>query len=440
MAHRTRSFVIRSLFLALCILPTMFLFGWAVSGDTPKGRTETLIQWRQSLSHELNVDVHIGSIESFETTIVLNDVGLFDKEHGKLLAKSAQVTIYPAQDLQQVVVSQLEVYTAQLDLLGQAMNHIQQSTLRHPIVIDAAQCNLVGPDARTLTDLRLQVRQTDEQARWDLAFRVAGAEAPSKSHFRLRRDRRSERPLVAWELETSHAPLPVSVAWSLMPKLRMLGAECEFQGRVVSEQFPLDHKQFADGGRATRIQGTFRQLDIQGILENFFYRLTSSDAELLLQDARIENDRLTFASGSFKSSAGTIGRRFMQQVSQSLFLKFDRRFEQKAYARYSRLGLAFQISKGQLALAGLGPRDQSAMSPAVMVWGGGTPLPMIAGQARGLVPAVAISNLLSHRSAKQVAATKEAYNFLKHLPVPKVERPPNWQSIKPRTSVRVETP
>ena len=82
--------------------------------------------------------------------------------------------------------------------------------------------------------------------------------------------------------------------------------------------------------------------------------------------------------------------------------------------------------------------SSSRIMTVVLFSGDGLPVPMLGGQSQGLIPAVAVSDLLNRKSARKVAATTEGYEFLKHLPIPAIERPLGWPQTRPRTSIRVQ--
>ena len=428
MANKTRQFFLRALFVAVCILPTMVVLAWALVGETPRDRVVQLKYWRTILERKLGVAVEIESVERFDSTIVLSGVRLSDKETNLPLASAEQVTIYPGEKLTQIVASHSQFFTKQLDLIHRAVVSLQRTRLEKPVVLDAARCTLTGQDARTLTDIRAQIQQTNERAHWDVAFRVAGSAMPSKCQFTLLRDRSADRPLVSWKLNTGTTRLPLSVAWSVCPVLRFLGESCEFRGSLVSKGDSSDGKQI-------QLSGTLSNIELDEIFRSFYHRLTGKGV-LFLSFAEIRNSVLVSASGRLQSNGGTISSRLMESARDAFHLTFDPKFSEKLSYRYGKLAFAFRIQGGKLAVRGYGRQHAGATSPAVVEWAGG-PLTMLGGGSKGLIPALAVSQLMVPGSAHKISATRDVYRFLKYLPVPAIQRPPGWDKRKPQTSIRV---
>ena len=113
-------------------------------------------------------------------------------------------------------------------------------------------------------------------------------------------------------MDTGDQTLPVQIAKSWWPSLRVLGGDCEFQGRAQIEQHDLQtHASLA---------GKLSHVDLSELVTRQFPRILSGTADLELNEVSITDNQLEILVGRLHSNHGQIGQPFLKALQRELGL------------------------------------------------------------------------------------------------------------------------
>jgi hypothetical protein len=414
MHESTRRLICRSVFLLLCLLPTIAVSLWIGVIRSSTYQAMQRASWQRELSRQWGLTVTLQAVSQPRRGVTLLDgIRVCDPETEALIAEIRQVEVGAHGGSRVVIAAQPEVQGDQLARLWTAFH---ERFLRSdpgsvpPAQIHAGELTIHREDrarSSTLTDVRCSIHVAVEGPQARFEFRDVALQMAEPARVRVTRNRQLSPPATRWELDTRGTPLPCSLLADHLPALRWLGAESTFQGSVDLTQMP--------GGWHGELAGRFRSVDLdQLVSERYDHRLTGI-AEVLLRRARFQHGKLSDAAGDLSCQGGIVSRSLLAQADKALGVVADTRvraLEADMLWRYRELKFGFEINPEGLQIIG---HCEHPSQGVVMTDQYG---PLLTDQPREIAQVVALVQTLASPNGQQVPATAEAYQLLHVLPIP----------------------
>lgn len=393
--------ICRAGFLALCVVPTLWVGVWIIAHKRPSHRTV----WEAALAARLDTEVRIDAVRH--------------PQPGVTRLEGLQL-VEPGEQQPWIEIAQLELrhfrgmWTARVDRAvlrnrpAELRSLLARCSIPHPGV-DESSVQL-SIDRLELLDAGEEavVRQVvvERQAGGDVRARALASEN-AESPWRLELARQDGVRHV--RLDTGTTPLPAAVAAWMLPVVQSLGKEASYLGTAEIL--------IAEDGISGQAAGTFHRLDLQSLTEQFLpaeMRL-SGETDVTLSDVQFHNGRLTRAEGSFHSRCGKVRRPWLEGLVHDLNVQWqtaDSRSNDSAdETPYKEFAFSFVLEPHQIRLAGTcGGAPAGTMMTGV---DGGVILSTAASLPQ---PATSLARLLSPPTRDWIPATTQAQWVLGHLP------------------------
>jgi hypothetical protein len=339
----------RAAFIALCIVPTGGVLGWAAWQARP---------WRgaalaSELSELLHVDVVLDDASHpapGETK--LTGLALSDPETGDLLARCELVHVTRDAAGTHIAADQVTIAPAATPILARWLDDRFRGAAGEPVHLSLGAIRLTaepGEDpGHTLHDVEGEVTRASDGAQAWLRFAMAeNTPLEVRPKIRVVRDRRTARPYTAVEVDATGQPLPCELAAGIWPAVATLGPESRFQGKMVVWPTP--------DGSAAEILGELTNVELERLFAGQLGRYVAGRASIQLEQAGVSGGRLVHATGLVRSGPGVIEKDFSQRIADWLgmgFIKATPVETSTAPVEFTELGFRFHLSTQGLQLEG----------------------------------------------------------------------------------------
>jgi hypothetical protein len=423
----TKTHLCRAAFVALCLAPTCAVLAWSVAVHLPSYRRSH----ERAIAVQLGLHAQLAKVSSPRPdTTLYEGLDLFDPETRQLLARLPFVEVQT--DGTTITVKLPFPATLNGERLEAfwKLGHDQAlaSSVWLQLWIEAQNLTLHLPEGdESFTDLKCQVENGQDQARFDLTFRraVAGMKPAEPAELTVVRQRQTTSPGGVFQLDTGPTPLSCSLAAFVWPDVECLGKTGEFQGRILAAE--------QAGTWKTELRGRATHIDLDQLISQRFPHKLSGRADMELEQVTIHAGRIETATGSIAAGPGIISRSLIQSAQAHLHLQAPAETNQGGdnLVHYERLGVAFQMSQQGLALKGELPKGAMLLDDHHKS--------LLGEPAMLSQPVVNLARALVPQSDVQVPATRETDRFTRALPVPSVAAPASGQSPVTRArSLRIK--
>lgn len=420
-------------FMLFCAAPTIGVIGWMLLiGRTVFTESEQAA-CRTALSSQLGLQVDFEQMSRTSAgALLLTNVKISDPETNIEILRAHSIEATTGQRGIVLVCSFVE---ANLDQLAADWSTLHDGLIRRRIALSddlfivANRVSLVrrGPGdeperAETFTDVSCEFLRPTTGALFTAKFRRANDPSAELAELRMQRTANATEQKTKFSLDTHRTPLPCWLLADYSESLRLMGDDCEFNGKLWLETARNDDWQGDIGGRFTGV-------DLERYVASRFPHRLSGRAELILDPpAKFRRGRLIEATGVLQSPRGVIGRELLKAAGDQLGLNWKR--DSGRNGGYTELAMGFRITTDGLSLTGL-----CQTAGALVVDAGG---PLLTEQDRQPVPVVNLVNALVPSSDVQVPATEETSPLLRALPIPSVAPQPPQKVEGPRASIRLQ--
>ena len=405
LTERTHRLICRAGFVVLCAVPTFFVCSWIVAANLPSQRSA----WENGLSARLGAHVTIAAVSYPQPGLTrlaglavaeprgnepLLQIARLDlrRENGKWLTETNDITLTPGSHGLWPLLCRCAGPTP--GVADAAVQLLAQKVTLHRPTGDTTLRRLSADRGRTNGgSLTLSVMVSED------------ATAP----LRLELQSQADGALRA-QLETGTPGLPAPLATVVLPPAARLGSQANFSGTLDCTLSETD----ATGQFSGELSGIDLQtLTAQDIPPELAMRGTG---KLTINELHFQNGRITTARGSFHSSRGTVGPRFIAAAIEALRLRSGVPLESMAAFRgpvpFGELGFDLTLDAKQLKLVG---RCIGAPAGTLMT---GRPdnAPLLTTTSEPQLP-TSLARMFSPQSLDWVPATPQAQWLLDRLPV-----------------------
>lgn len=403
LSYTTRCLVCRAAFLAVCVVPTMAVLLYAGWIRHPAH----LAGYERRLETRLRMSASIAAVEQIQPgRMLLHNVELRRRTSGRWLFRTPKLETGSNE-------ATLVLIASHVDLSGDCWAHLVDLLEEHAagsndtVALSASRVNWhCGQQVTQLEQLVARLQQGESGPVCELRFRLQDRRAAEPVRLMVARVRDDERQLTGYEFDTGDLHVPCSLALPALPWLVRLGPHAEFSGHVI-----LYH---GDEGWQGELRGRLRGIDLRRLMSDPIDQEVHGMAELRLERARFDRNRLSHASGTLTAGPGMIGPSLRLSAIRSWRLVASPAAAQSAeLLPYDELALQFTITSAGLNIAGaclegpkgtiLGDRHQPLLSTA--------------GPEEHL-PLVSLIHLLAPTSNELVPASRQAGRLLEMLPTP----------------------
>ncbi|QDU29206.1 hypothetical protein ETAA8_43130 [Anatilimnocola aggregata] len=416
MHRNTAQFVCRLGFVLCCLLPTCVTGGWIAYRSFAGVVLSQKQEWEHVLSQRLGLRVTCEALDySQPNAAELKNVALFDPETGVPIATLALLEVIREEKQWKLIGWQAVVESAQLP---QVMQVLQQRLLKMSAT-DALPCaiwlrEITLRDAErslTLVDLNGTWQSTKDGPLGGLQFRLPEAEpnAP-RGRIVVQRNRQTSPPSTRWQFESGALPLPCSLAAPGWRDLRHLGIGATFLGQL----------ELVDAGEQSsgRLRGTFEHVDLDALISEQFAHQLSGLAICKIEDATLEQNRLTMIRGTVQARDGWISRSLLQAATEHLQLHCpvaETLPASGAPVSYRQLSLGFDLRDGGLQLSGSADPLRAGV---LLATGSGS---ILETPPRHQATSLGFVRMLVPESEWQVPAARPAQALARFLPLPELQ-------------------
>ncbi|MBX3414403.1 MAG: hypothetical protein KF708_17070 [Pirellulales bacterium] len=313
----TRRGLFRLAFVLLAVIPTAGLASWTAVRHMPGyvDAFEATIAERTGLDTSLKAIDHLRPGE-----MRLVQLELRDPETGLLIARAERVTLTQTADL---IALDLEDAKLESGGLANAWHALDRRLRRQGGNLPHGQLRITASSLTThaaeqplvLHAVEAHLDSSAVETKLELTFSTNDANDADKVTLHVDRDRRTNPPTFRFELIAEEDPLPCALAEPLWSAAPWFGPQAEFRGRVKS----------VEGTNAdwiTTIRGRFSKVDVRNAIEAHFPHSMRGSAEVLLEEASLENERLVAARGTITAGPGHIALSLIDSSWRSLRLLF----------------------------------------------------------------------------------------------------------------------
>jgi len=345
----TRRGVFRLAFVVLAILPTFGLAGWTAMRHLPSYTAA----FEQTIAEHTGLTVSLKTVEHprpGETRLV--QLELRDPESGLLIARAERALIRSADDGQLYI--HLDGAKLEAGGLAEAWHALDLRLRRQVGELPHGHAHLTadhftthaGENPVVLHDVKVDVDCRAVGTEMRMTFRTTEAAGAGEVLLRVVRDRRTIPPTSGFELHSEDAPLPCALAEPLWKAAPWFGPQAQFIGQVEAADS-------ADGSWKSKIVGRFLEVDLKSAIEMHFPPRLRGTAEIVLEEAWLDGDRLTSAKGTITAGPGSIGRDLVERSSRALHLlqNENRLAAMTELSRFESLACAFEVDARGIALS-----------------------------------------------------------------------------------------
>jgi hypothetical protein len=424
---KTRRWVCRSAFLAVAVLPTAGVLGWAAAEHRP-GR---VAQFERDLRQHLRLAVSLDDVSQPRPGhTLLSGVRIVDPESGDVVLTSPAIETVHRNGRLVVVASPVEVSVRSLDLLEDVVRRRMRDTAdggEPDVRWVASAVTLVGLDRRqTLTSVVGEIAHDQNEVRAGLQFRMVGDKTSElgRLQVRLSRPTKSGERQVTFELHTGGATVPFAPLAALWPALQHLGASAEFRGAVWAIE--------EAGGWRGEISGHLTDVDLTRLVSEQFPHKLSGIARVTIDKASFRDSRLVTATLRLESDGGQIEDSLVAAAETHLGMRV-RKFPPLAdrFHGYTKLNFWAEVGEGEFTIRA---NDSDQHVTAVMT---DTDGPLLFEPA-GRQPMHNLVRTLVPSRETLVPASVETENLLPRLPLSTTGSSSGDDKTAPRTRIRLE--
>jgi len=413
MRFTTRRTFCRTIFITVCLLPTIIVGALAAWRNSPLYRRRTEARWRQQLTETLGMELACSNMRLLaDGTMVADQVCLSDPESHAWLVRMRSLVVVSTRTGLEVTVFQPEICIEHLNRLWGIVHErllTRPPAARRTVRLEASTLALANGE-RTLSVEGLHFENVADAAgtQWLIQFRMAGSPAAEPYRLRIVRNRQIHPAETGWELHTGPTPLPcdlVAVGWSAAAQL---GPDAAFCGSWWAEhQNRAWHHQF---------RGELTDVSLDHLVTQNFPHKLSGNARVTVREAELLGGRLSKISGDLQVPGGVISRSLLAAAEDALGLAPVRRADQGLLVRYGQLGLSFSLDRTGLRFTACGNRPNVILADQRG--------PLLVETDSMPLSAVRLIELLVPQSTVQVPATRETAALVRLLPLPEVMPPP----------------
>lgn len=404
----TKIHLCRIAFFATCLAPSCAVLAWGALVRLPSyTRAHEL-----AIADGLGLHAQLAKASSPRPGMMLYEaLELSDPDTRQPLARFPFVEVQTSGDAVHVSLPfPAMINGTRLDAFWNAVRHgVRPSRGWRELNFSAGNLTIHLPTGdQSFTALTGRIDNTQEHARVQLSVRraISGSQPAEAAELTLERQWQSQPQATLVRLKTGGTPLPCALVASLWPDVETLGAESEFQGRIVA---------FEQAGRTkTELSGRLTGADLDRLVSGQFPHKLTGRATAVLELLTIEDGRLETAAGKITAGPGTISRTLVRSAQSNLNLHGSMEFHAPGDGpvAYGEMNFAFKINREGLSLRGESPTVKGALLTDDR-------RRLLLGEPTGLVqPVVNLARTLVPQSQVQVPATRETAALIRALPVP----------------------
>ncbi|MEX0938289.1 MAG: hypothetical protein WDZ59_10560 [Pirellulales bacterium] len=416
--ERSRKRICRAGFLALCILPTLGVVAWCA--------------WHALPGRHLAVARELSAITQFEVSLEeashplpgtthYHNIGLFDPETGRPLARTAMVKQTHGEQSEIVSAAALALDPRGLPMLVErvveSLREAEGSTMRvrldrltlEPLDVPPARSaasdgHAARRNVATLFDIQCGTDYFPDGAHGWVRFALDAETAAQRVQVRVLRDRSGTSPATVVELDTGGAELPCSLAAPLWPALGNLGTQCRFQGKLTLWPSPQ--------GTSGRFEGTLSGVDLGQLVGHTLGQRLTGLAQVRIHSATLYRGRLEELDAEIAAGPGEIPLQMLAAGLQWLDLAAQgMAAEGASTVAYQQLAARVLLDGTGLALTGA---CNGASPGAVLV----SDLLSLRRKTEAKLPVAALTAVVNVRGDSTLPLSREAASLARLLPLP----------------------
>jgi hypothetical protein len=392
--YTTRRFFCRTGFLLLCLVPTAAVLAWALWLATPAH----VDACRVELERQLQLAVKLASVNHPEPGVsIFEGLELLRPRSRQRLAYLPRLEVIERGGKRLLIATGPEIEQLGLAYLQQkhdAMLGGGQNTF-----LAASLIARISGAEHQLKDIRIVASQTT--AGEELHGQCRTADGPIKLHVLAAP---GEKSTTRWEFDTGGAPLACLLVSESVPWLKHLGDQATFEGSLAITS--------DENGISGELRGRLVEIDLaRAIAGNFPHRLDGS-AELIIERARISQNRLVEIAGQLRGGPGLISPSLRIAAAEAMeLLASEAALHPDSLLEYEELACEFKLNAAGLKLLG---RCSQAPPGAILI----DRRQMLLGEPRRQpLPVAALVRTLVPPSSSWVPASRQSGWLLGVLPL-----------------------
>lgn len=415
MHDRTRRIICRVLFLGLALLPTLAVFGWAMSYHWPgaRGRLES------DLCRQLGLQVSVEEVTYPQPGVtVYQGLKLFDAEFGTPMADIDQLQVVSGAEGLTLLAEQVNV----TEFGGPLFWEWIQENLRvvNPQVwqFHAEHIRVTsGGKSHPLADFRVRNNPAIGGSSAIVLFRSRnGNDAAEDVQIKLARQRQSNPPTTAWELRTGASELPVSLLRIVMPPIVKFGADARYRGTLMVSSADAPTHSLKESVWGCDFNGVMDQVNLGTLCGEVLPGSLEGTARIEIEHAQVRNGRLNSASALLTAGTGRISGLLVLAAAAGLELETKAPATEQFGASmqtFERLGLAIGINSRGVVLRGVCENSE----PGTIVGTLNGPLLRTQEPEHALQPIAGLLQIVAPNSPAVSPITPEALGLAHVLPL-----------------------
>jgi hypothetical protein len=355
MHDHTRRIICRVLFLALAFLPTVAVFGWAMSYHWPgaRGRLES------DLFRELGLQVSVEDVSYPQPGVtVYQGLKLADAEFGTPMANIDQLQVVSSAEGLTLLAGQVNV----TEFGGPVFWEWIQENLRvvEPQLwqFHAEHIRVTsGGKPHPLADFRVRNNPALGGSSAIVLFRTrTGDDAGEDIQIKLARQRQANPPSIAWELRTGANELPVSLIRIVLPQIVKFGADARYRGTLMVSRGDAPLHSLNESMWGCDFNGVMEQVNLGTLCSELLPGSLEGTARIEIEHAQVRSGRLNSASALLTGGTGRISGLLVLAAAAALELETKAPATEQFGASmqtFERFGLAVGINSRGVVLRGV---------------------------------------------------------------------------------------
>ena len=415
MHDRTRRLICRVLFLTLALLPTLAVFGWAMSYHWPgaQGRLEA------ALCQQLGLRVSIDRVSYPQPGVtVFKGLKLADAEFGTPLADIDHLQAVSNSEGLTLLAGQVNVTELGGPIFWQWLQEKLRQTQPDLWQFHAEHIRLSsGGKSHPLADFRVKNNPALSGSSAIVLFRNrAGDDAAEDIQIKLARHRQANPPSTAWELRTGSSVLPVSLLRVVLPQIATFGPDARFRGTLTVSYGDAPISTLNESAWGCDVSGAMDQANLAVLFGDLLPGALEGSAHIEIEHAQVRNGRLNSASVLLTAGTGRISGLLVLATAAALELESKAPATEQFGASmqsFERLGLAVGINARGVVLRGV--CDNSAPGTIVGTLNG--PLLRTQEPEHAIQPIAGLLQIVAPNSPVISPVTPEAQRLARMLPL-----------------------
>ena len=357
MHESQRRTLLRTLFVAACLLPTFATFLYAVAARTGLGRSVAAEQ----LAAVSGMRVEIDRIRYPRPGgAVLEGFRCRDPETNEIVVECREVeTLRDGEGLGVRAVG-AEIFADRASRLFEALErHLRNdaSGLADKISVTADQLTWhVGKESQTLVGFEGLLGPEDKIRQLAACFRLPDSDAAHPTALRIARDTSVSPPETVVELDSGASPLPCAMFGPLVDAAELLGKQARWTGRLKLRRTPRGWEGMTS---SDAVEVDFRQLTSAVVGDRLW-----GTGEVRIHWAEFNSGRISRLRGTVIAGPGQISRDLLRAGIVHLGLgRVDTMIEEGPPVLFDRMEFDFSIDA-----AGLAIKSRSAEQHDALLW------------------------------------------------------------------------